>query len=129
MASAKIAVLEFDMNTVEAQAELITPGRYAGKVEGAKFVDMPDGTQRLWVGVRLSNNRFVTTLCSLLPAAKSAYKTKALAVATQKHLGLKAPGIPQEPTYLIGAELTADVTIWQPSNGAAVNDIRTFITK
>ena len=129
MAKATIATLAFDMNTVEAQNELITPGRYAGTVEGAKFVDMPDGTQRLWVGVRLDNNRYVTTLCSLVSAAKSAYKTKALILATWQHVGLTKPGIPADVELLVGAELIADVTIWQPSNGAAVNDIRTFITK
>lgn len=125
----KIQVMQFDLDVVEAQAELITPGRYQGKVEGAKLVDMPDGTERLWIGVRLDNNRYVTTLCSLVAAAKSFYKTKALAVATQQHLGLAKPGIPVDPTLLIGAELVTDVTIWQPANGTAVNDIRTFITK
>lgn len=125
----KIQVIDFEMQSVEAQDALITPGRYDGTVEQAKFVDMPDGSQRLWVGVRLSNNRFVTTLCATLATAKSAYKTKALAVATQKHMGLAKPGIPADADYLVGAELVADITIWQPANGSAVNDIRTFITK
>lgn len=129
MAKPAIATIAFDMNTVEEQNELITPGRYNGSVEGAKFVDMPDGSQRLWIGVRLNNNRYVTTLCSLVSSAKSAYKTKALVVATWQHVGLDKPGLPADPELLIGAELVADVTIWQPSNGGVVNDIRTFIAK
>ena len=127
--ASKIQVIEFEMQTVETQDALINPGRYDGKIEQAKFVDMPDGSQRLWVGVRLSNNRFVTTLCATLASAKSAYKTKALAIATQAHMGLAKPGIPQDAEYLVGAELVADITIWQPANGVAVNDIRTFISK
>lgn len=125
----KIQVMAFDMDVVEAQSELINPGRYNGTIEGAKLVEMPDGTERLWVGVRLNNNRYITTLCALVPAAKSFYKTKALAVAAQAHLGLTKPGIPVDLELLVGAEFVADVTIWQPQNGAAVNDIRTFIAK
>lgn len=127
--ASKIQVIDFEMQTVETQDALINPGRYDGTIEQAKFVDMPDGSQRLWVGVRLSNNRFVTTLCATLASAKSAYKTKALAVAVQAHIGLTKPGIPQDAEHLVGAELVADITIWQPANGVAVNDIRTFITK
>jgi len=113
----------------EAQATLIPVGTYSGTIEQTKFVDMPDGTARLWVGIRISGptqtGRFITTLCPLSDAAKSAYKTKALITAVASHLG--GMYLPADPEELVGANLDINVIQWTPKNtGETVNDIRTF---
>ena len=113
----------------QAEATLIPVGNYSGTIEQSKFVDMPDGTTRLWVGIRISGpkqaGRFITTLCPTSDAAKSAYKTKALISAVASHIG--GMYLPAEPEVLNGAELSIDIIQWTPKNtGEAVNDIRTF---
>jgi hypothetical protein len=86
---------------------------------------MADATERLWVGVRLDNNRFITTLCPTSDAAKAAYKTKGLILAVQEHLG--GVFLPADAELLVGGTMDVDVVRWTPSNsGVAVNDIRSF---
>jgi hypothetical protein len=105
--------------------ELIAPAVYAGTIEQARYITMADSTERLWVGVRLENNRYVTTLCPVDDAAKAAYKTKGLITATAKHLG--GLFLPVDAELFVGASLEVDVVKWTPSNsGVAVNDIRGF---
>lgn len=116
---------QFDFGTSVSDIELVTPGNYNGTIEQARYIEMADGTERLWVGVRLENNRFVTTLCPTSDAAKAAYKTKALIVALAKHLG--GVFLPTDPELLVGGSLEVDVVKWTPQNsGVAVNDIRSF---
>lgn len=116
-------------SATEAEATLIPVGNYTGTIEQSKFVDMPDGTSRLWIGIRITGpsqaGRFITTLCPTSDAAKSAYKTKALITAVASHIG--GMFLPAEPEVLNGASLSIDVIQWTPKNtGEAVNDIRTF---
>jgi hypothetical protein len=113
----------------EAEATLIPVGNYTGTIEQSKFVDMPDGTSRLWIGIRIEGpkqvGRFITTLCPTSDAAKSAYKTKALITSVASHIG--GMYLPAEPEVLNGASLSIDVIQWTPKNtGETVNDIRTF---
>jgi hypothetical protein len=116
-------------STTEAVATLIPVGNYSGIIEQSKFVDMPDGTNRLWLGIRILGpnqvGRFITTLCPTSDAAKSAYKTKALITSVASHLG--GVFLPADAELLQGATLSIDVIQWTPKNtGEAVNDIRTF---
>jgi hypothetical protein len=116
-------------SATEAEATLIPVGNYSGTIEQTKFVDMPDGTSRLWVGIRITGpsqaGRFITTLCPLSDAAKSAYKTKALISSVASHIG--GMYLPADPEVLVGASLDVNIIQWTPKNtGEAVNDIRTF---
>jgi hypothetical protein len=116
-------------SATEAEATLIPVGNYTGTIEQTKFVDMPDGTSRLWVGIRIEgpsqSGRFITTLCPLSDAAKSAYKTKALITAVASHIG--GMYLPADPEVLVGASLEVNIIQWTPKNtGEAVNDVRTF---
>jgi hypothetical protein len=111
------------------EATLIPVGSYNGTIEQSKFVDMPDGTTRLWLGIRISGpkqaGRFITTLCPTSDVAKSAYKTKALITSVASHLG--GVFLPADAELLHGATLSIDVIQWTPRNtGETVNDIRTF---
>lgn len=108
---------------------LIPVGKYSGFVEAAKFAEMPDGTRKLWVGVRITGpkqaNRYITTLCTLDDTSKAAYKTTALIKACSQHLG--GMFIPSDPQMLVGAKLVVDVVHWTPTNGDTTNEIRTFL--
>lgn len=116
---------QFDFGTNVSDIELVTPGIYKGTIEQARYIEMADGTERLWVGVRLDNNRFVTTLCPTSDAAKAAYKTKALVIAVSSHLG--GVFLPTDAELLVGGTMDVDVVKWTPQNsGVAVNDIRSF---
>jgi hypothetical protein len=116
---------QFNFGTAVSEVELITPGIYKGTIEQARYVQMADTTERLWVGVRLDNNRFVTTLCPTSDVAKAAYKTKGLIVALASHLG--GVFLPADAELLVGGSLDVDVVKWVPQNsGVAVNDIRGF---
>jgi hypothetical protein len=115
--------------TADVVVSLIPVGNYSGVIEQSKFVDMPDGTNRLWIGIRILGpkqaGRFITTLCPTSDAAKSAYKTKALITAVASHIG--GMYLPADPEVLVGAMLNLDVIQWTPKNtGEAVNDVRTF---
>jgi len=116
---------EFNFGINVSEVELVTPGTYKGTIEQARYVQMADATERLWVGVRLDNNRFITTLCPTSDAAKAAYKTKGLILAVQEHLG--GVFLPADAELLVGGTMDVDVVRWTPSNsGVAVNDIRSF---
>jgi hypothetical protein len=126
----KPKALPFNFGQAEVvEATLIPVGNYSGVIEQSKFVDMPDGTNRLWLGIRILGpkqvGRFITTLCPTSDAAKSAYKTKALITAVASHIG--GMFLPADPEVLNGANLSIDIIQWTPKNtGEAVNDIRTF---
>jgi hypothetical protein len=105
--------------------ELIAPAVYRGTIEQARYITMADASERLWIGVRLDNNRFVTTLCPVDDQAKAAYKTKGLVTSVASHLG--GLFLPVDAELFVGAVLDVDVVKWTPSNsGIAVNDIRGF---
>jgi len=57
------------MPEVESELTLIPVGKYVGYIEGAKLVDMPDNSTKLWLGVRIDGpkqaNRYITTLLTL----------------------------------------------------------------
>jgi hypothetical protein len=111
--------------TTGGDIELIAPAVYTGTIEQARYITMADASERLWVGVRLENNRYVTTLCPVDDAAKAAYKTKGLVLSVAGHLG--GVFLPVDADLFVGAEVDVDVVKWTPSNtGIAVNDIRGF---
>lgn len=121
--------LPFNFGGTEDDATLIPAGSYNGTIAQAKFVTMPDGTDRLWLGIRITgpkqSGRFITTLCPLSDAAKSAYKTKALVTAVASQLGEMY--LPADPETFIDFDLIVDIVEWTPrGTGVAVNDIRTF---
>lgn len=131
--SKKQNAIKFNINKVAGndQYTLIPVGRYTGKVEQAKMVVTRQGEERLWVGFRIDGptqaGRFITTLCTLNDADKSAYKTAGLGSAAPEKFD--AFLVDADPKWLEGAEMAVDVVIWTPSNsGAAINDIRNFIS-
>ena len=123
--------IPFRLTTAEVNTPTLIPvGKYNGFVEAAKFAEMPDGTRKLWIGVRITGpkqaNRYITTLCTLDDTSKAAYKTTALIKACASHLG--GLYLPADPTELIGAELVVDVVHWTPANSVeSTNEIRTFL--
>jgi len=125
--------IPFKFTIAEANnSSLIPVGKYSGYIEDAKFAEMPDGSRKLWVGVRITGpkqaNRYITTLCTLDDASKAAYKTTALIKACETHL--RGMRVPADAAELIGANLIVDVVHWTPSNSVeTTNEIRTFLVE
>lgn len=122
--------IPFNMPEVESELTLIPVGKYVGYIEGAKLVDMPDNSTKLWLGVRIDGpkqaNRYITTLLTLDDASPSAYKTASLIKAIAAQQG--GAYLPADPTALIGLRVGIDITHWTPrTTGIKVAEIRSFI--